>query len=247
MKFSILTLFPEMFASPFDHSIIKRALERKQICIKFQDIRTFGVGPRRQVDDTPFGGGPGMVLKADVLDAALASTVKESGPGRVIYLSPQGSRFSQCDAKRLAERSHVILVCGHYEGVDERFIKASVDEELSLGDFVLTGGELVAMAVVDAVTRLLPGVLGDAASATQDSFMDGLLDYPHYTRPATLKTGLTVPDVLRSGHHEQINAWRRRQALMQTMIRRPDLIDLANLSRAEKRVVSALLETLLNA
>ncbi|MBF0187754.1 MAG: tRNA (guanosine(37)-N1)-methyltransferase TrmD [Magnetococcales bacterium] len=248
MDVSLLTLFPEMFDGFLASSIIRRAQESARVSIRRYNIRDHADGPHRQVDDSPFGGGPGMVMKADVLAKALQKAKGERS-AHVVYLSPQGPRFDQTSAKRLAREAHLILVCGHYEGVDERFIHRYVDEEISLGDFVLTGGEIPAMAVVDAVIRLLPGVLGNAESAPEDSFYNGLLDHPHYTRPAVLsdanrKMETAVPDVLRSGNHAAIADWRRRQALLRTLIRRPDLIDGAPLSKAEQRLITTLRQEL---
>jgi tRNA (guanine37-N1)-methyltransferase len=228
-----------MIAAAAGHSILKRACDQGRVQIAIQSIRDHAPGLRRQVDDDPYGGGPGMVLKPDILDRALTHTLQQHGPGLVIELSPQGVRFTQSIAQELAQQSHLILVCGHYEGVDERFTEARVERTLSLGDFVLTGGEIPAMAVMDAVVRLLPNVLGDAASVEQDSFQTGLLDHPHYTRPEVWD-GHVVPPVLRSGHHGEVAAWRRRQALLRTLIRRPDLIAGARLSRQEQRLIHAL-------
>lgn len=252
--FTILTLFPEMFTGVLNASMLKRARDKGLIKVDALDIRAFAALPHRQVDDGSYGGGPGMVLRADVLGRALDSLSGGDGePGgdepahratgtgavHVIYLSPQGKRFGQEDAQRLAGHDHVVLVCGRYEGIDERFIAARVDEELSLGDFVLCGGEIPAMAVVEAVARLLPGVLGDGESAAADSFAQGLLDHPHYTRPSNWE-GLTAPPVLLSGHHGAVAVWRRRQALLRTLIRRPDLIPGACLTREERRILEAL-------
>ncbi|MBF0424559.1 MAG: tRNA (guanosine(37)-N1)-methyltransferase TrmD [Magnetococcales bacterium] len=235
---AILTLFPEMFSGVFAASILGRARGRGLLDVRLVQIRDFAGGRQRQVDDTPYGGGPGMVLRADVLDRALTHALV-GGPARVVMLTPQGAPFDQKAAERLAQEPRLVLVCGHYEGIDERFTDARVDEEISLGDFVLTGGEIAAMAVVDAVARLLPGVLGDAASAASDSFCHGLLDHPHYTRPEAW-AGRPVPPVLRSGNHGAVAAWRRRQALLRTIIRRPDLLGGVPLSKAEGRLVAAL-------
>ncbi len=245
IRFTVLTLFPEMFSGPLNTSILRRARERKLIETRMVPIREFGEGRHRQVDDTPFGGGPGMVFRADILDRALRAAL-EGGDGHVIHLTPQGRPFDQEKARQLAARDHLLLICGHYEGLDERFIEKRVDEEVSLGDFVLTGGEIPAMALIDAVARLRPGVLGDADSQA-DSFHDGLLDHPQYTRPATWRpeggrgeNPLTVPGVLRSGHHGAVADWRRRQALLRTLLRRPDLLPRAELSRQERRLLEAL-------
>ncbi|MEO5364019.1 MAG: tRNA (guanosine(37)-N1)-methyltransferase TrmD [Magnetococcus sp. DMHC-8] len=245
-----------MFAGLLSHSILKRAEERGLLQVVLVQLRDFAEGRHQRVDDAPFGGGPGMVIQADVLERAVASLHAEADTsgcarGRVVYLSPQGRRFDQDDAKRLAGLAHLVLICGHYEGVDERLVAARVDEELSLGDFVLTGGEIPAMAVLDAVVRLLPGVLGDGASAVGDSFYHGLLDHPQFTRPASwLRLDGQVdrvPEVLLSGNHGLVAAWRRRQALLRTLIRRPDWLQRADLTRTERRLMEMLahdLETL---
>ena len=253
IRFTILTLFPEMFSGLLDASILGRARGRGLIETRLVAIREYGQGRHRQVDDTPCGGGPGMVMRADILDAALQDAVAGC-PGHVIHLTPQGKPFDQDDARRLAAMDHLVLVCGHYEGVDERFVERRVDEEISLGDFVLTGGEIPAMAVLDAVARLCPGVLGDAGSFQADSFYHGLLDHPQFTRPVRWHPledvggepepptggGLPVPEVLLSGHHGAIADWRRRQALLRTLLRRPDMVPRAELNRPERRLLDAL-------
>ncbi|MBF0371541.1 MAG: tRNA (guanosine(37)-N1)-methyltransferase TrmD [Magnetococcales bacterium] len=246
MKFTILTLFPEMFSGFLEHSILKRAQEKGLLGVELLQIRDHATGRHRPVDDTPYGGGPGMVMKVDVLDRALESV---SDAPHVVYLTPQGKPFRQNDALRLADLNHVALVCGHYEGIDERFVEARVDEEFSLGDFVLTGGEIPALAIVDAVTRLLPGVLGDGESAKEDSFYTGLLDHPHYTRPRAWQDAhneqvRAVPDVLCSGNHGAVDQWRRRQALIRTLLRRPDLLESADLTRGERRMMEQFLREL---
>ena len=230
-------------------SILKRALARDILQMNLVQIRDFAEDKHQRVDDAPFGGGPGMVIKADVLDRALQSVQSNAtiDEGYVVYLSPQGKRFDQEDAKRLAALPHLVLVCGHYEGVDERFITARVNEELSLGDFVLTGGEIPAMAIIDAVSRLIPGVIGDEASAVGDSFYHGLLDCPHYTRPARWNREVgtvAVPSVLLSGNHGAIAEWRRRQSLLRTLVRRPDCLEHAILTRHEKRLIKNLAQDL---
>lgn len=242
MQWTILTLFPEMFDGPLDHSIVARAREKGLLQIRLVQIRDFATDRHHRVDDSPFGGGPGMVMKADVLEAALAHAVAER-PAHVVVLTPQGGIFQQADALRLAAMDHVVLICGHYEGMDQRFVQQRADEELSLGDFVLTGGEIPAMAVVDAVARLIPGVLGDPASCQEDSFCQGLLDCPHYTRPARWQEQ-QVPPILASGHHGGVALWRRRQAMLTTLIRRPDLLAWASLDKAERRILTELAKLL---
>ncbi|MBF0153760.1 MAG: tRNA (guanosine(37)-N1)-methyltransferase TrmD [Magnetococcales bacterium] len=239
---TILTLFPEMFSGVLTGSILGRAQKRGLLTVRLIQIRDFAPEPHRRVDDTPYGGGPGMVLRPDVLDRALLHAVAGSS-AHVVMLTPQGSPFDQEVAKRFARMRHIVLVCGHYEGVDERVTDTRVNEEISLGDFVLTGGEIAAMAVVDAVARLVPGVLGDAESYRTDSFYQGVLDHPHYTRPESW-AGHRVPQILRSGNHGAVAEWRRRQSLLRTLIRRPDLLGGMQLTKAESRLVKALAQDL---
>jgi tRNA (guanine37-N1)-methyltransferase len=215
----VLTLFTEMFPGPLGHSLAGRALADGTWALGTVNIRDFATDRHRSVDDTPFGGGAGMVIRPDVVDAALAS-VADGRP--LVYLTPRGRPFRQEDAKRLAAAPGVVLLCGRYEGVDQRVIEARSCEEVSVGDYVLSGGELAAMAVLDAVVRLLPGVMGAPASAEEESFAEPLLEYPHYTRPAEWQ-GRRVPDVLLSGHHAAIAAWRRAESERITRARRPDL------------------------
>ena len=219
---TVLTLFPEMFPGPLGHSLAGRALAAGHWNFSAIDIREFATDAHRTVDDAPFGGGPGMVMRADVLDAALDSVA--GAPGPVIYLTPRGRRFNQDLAESLAAGPGVTLLCGRFEGIDERLIETRQCVEISVGDFVLSGGEPAAIALIDACVRLLPGVIGDRRSLDEESFQRGLLEYPHYTRPATWR-GLTAPEVLLSGHHENIRAWRLDQAERITRERRPDLWD----------------------
>ncbi len=231
MKISILTLFPEMFQGVFDHSILKLVQEKKLLTVSFVNIRHFGIGKHQLVDDTPYGGGVGMVMRVDVMDKAIASAkCNYSCRERVILLDPQGETYSQQKAKTLATLDHLILLCGRYEGVDER-VRDLVDEEISIGDYVLTGGEIPAMAVVDSVVRLLPKALGKDESSQDESFSNytldakryTLLEYPQYTRPSAYE-GVHVPDILLSGDHQKIAQWRKRQALKKTEKKRPDLL-----------------------
>jgi tRNA (guanine37-N1)-methyltransferase len=215
----VLTILPEMFPGPLGHSLAGRAAARGDWRLAVGDIRDFALDRHRSVDDTPFGGGPGMVLRADVVDAALAAAPPELP---VFYLSPRGRRIDQQIVRDLAGGPGVTLLCGRFEGVDQRVLDARAIAELSLGDFVLSGGEPAAIALIDACVRLLPGVMGESASAAEESFSDGLLEYPQYTRPA-LWAGRAVPEVLASGHHEKIRAWRRAEAERLTRERRPDL------------------------
>ena len=236
IRFDVVTLFPEMFGAISGSGITSRALEAGLWALTTWNPRDFTTDSYRTVDDRPYGGGPGMVMLAEPLERALAAVKKSGGSGRVIYLSPQGRRLDHRKVLELAQQHAVTLLCGRYEGVDERLLARRVDEEVSLGDFVLSGGELAAMALVDAVVRQLPGALGDAASALEESFADGLLDCPQYTRPE-LYAGARVPEVLLSGHHENIRRWRLKQALGRTWLRRPDLIGTRGLSEQERKLL----------
>jgi tRNA (guanine37-N1)-methyltransferase len=239
MKFDILTLFPGMFGGPFSESIIKRAIEDGLIDIRLHDIRDYAADRHKTADDSPYGGGAGMVMKVEPLAACIEAVRMERSSARVILTSPRGKRFDQSLASELAGEEALLIICGRYEGVDERVRELFVDDEISLGDFVMTGGELAAMVIVDAVSRLLPGVLGSADSALSDSFSDGLLEYPHYTRPAEFR-GLGVPDVLLSGNHRDIAQWRRRQELQRTLFTRPDLLAEAQLSEKDREYLEEL-------
>lgn len=221
MKIDVITLFPGMFAGPLDESIIRRARDQGLLDLRIFNLRDWAQDRHKTVDDRPFGGGPGMLLKPEPIFAAVEALAVERT--QVILLSPQGRTFNQSVARELSAHEHLLLVCGSYEGFDERIREALADDELSIGDYVLTNGALPAMVIVDAVTRLLPGVLGDDASSSEESFSHGLLEYPHYTRPAEFR-GMKVPDVLLSGHHAEIEKWRRAQAQERTMKRRPDLL-----------------------
>ena len=216
---SVLTLFPDMFPGSLGQSLAGRAMDDGIWSLDVTDIRDFGQGRHRKVDDTPFGGGAGMVMRPDVVDAAVAS-VADGRP--IVYLTPRGRRFTQADARRFASGDGIVLVCGRYEGLDQRAIEARSMEEFSIGDYVLSGGELAALVLLDSVVRLLPGVMGAAESAEEESFSAGLLEYPHYTRPAEW-SGRTVPDVLLSGNHAAVAAWRQAESEQITMLRRPDL------------------------
>lgn len=224
MQFRIVTLFPEMVSNVAEFGVVGRGITRGLIDLECVNPRQFASDVHNTVDDRPYGGGPGMVMKYEPLKAAVGAAKESlSASGLVVYLSPQGRRFDQAAARRYAKLDGLVLIAGRYEGVDERFIEAQVDEELSLGDYVLSGGEIAAMAVVDAVSRLIPGVLGDDESAACDSFENGLLDCPHYTRPDVVD-GRSVPKVLMSGDHARIARWRRAEALGRTYLRRPDLM-----------------------
>ncbi len=233
MRIDILTLFPEVFA-PLFASIPARAQELGKATVEVYDLRHWGVGKHRQVDDTPFGGGPGMLLKPEPLFAAIEDLqARVETPGEVVFLTPQGQPLTQSLVCELACLPRLILLCGHYEGIDERVRQHLVDRELSLGDYVLSGGELPAMVLADAVIRLLPGVITQE-SYQQDSFYQGLLDHPHYTRPADFR-GLQVPPVLLGGHHKKIEQWRQEQALQRTQARRPDLLERKSLADSEQQ------------
>lgn len=221
-RFDIITIFPDMFSPVVHHSIVKRAQEKKKVAIHIHDLRDYAADKkRRSVDDRPFGGGPGMVMTCQPLFDAIKK-IKGRRKVRVVYTSPSGRPFDQAHAKRLTKHKNLIIICGHYEGIDERVRAKLVDEEISIGDYVLTGGEIPAMVIIDAVSRLLPGVLGKAESLEQESFESNMLEGPQYTRPANFR-GLKVPDVLLSGNHKQIAHWRKQQALKKTHEVRPDL------------------------
>lgn len=239
MKIDILTLFPDLFASPFAESILGKAQERGLLSVTAHNLRDWAQGKHKVTDDTPYGGGDGMVFKPEPIARALQDLRKQVPKARVLLMTPQGRTFSQQDAQRLSHEQGLILVCGRYEGVDER-VRPMVDEELSIGDYILTGGEPAAMVVVDAVARLIPGVLGSSGSAAGDSFSDGLLEYPQYTRPAEFE-GQPVPAVLLSGNHAAIADWRRREQLRRTLERRPDLLDEAELSDDDRMFVDCLI------
>ncbi|MEY4386162.1 MAG: tRNA ((1)-)-methyltransferase [Verrucomicrobiota bacterium] len=222
MKIDVLTLFPGMFSGPLDESIVKRAREAGHLQLGIHNLRDWTHDRHKTVDDRPFGGGPGMLLKPEPIFEAVEALAGEKT--KVILLCPQGRKFGQSIARELAKEEHLLLVCGSYEGFDERIREALADDELSIGDFVLTNGALPAMVIVDAVTRLLPGVLGDDESSKDESFSQGMLEYPHYTRPAEFR-GMKVPDVLLSGNHAEIAKWREQQARARTATRRPDLTE----------------------
>ncbi|MFT3930260.1 MAG: tRNA (guanosine(37)-N1)-methyltransferase TrmD [Spongiibacteraceae bacterium] len=236
MHIGVITLFPEMFDAVIDCGITSRAVDSGLLKVDCWNPRTFTSDRHQTVDDRPYGGGPGMVMKIEPLRAAITAARSELPQAKVIYLSPQGRRFDQRDAEELVKREQLIFVAGRYEGIDERVIETEIDEEWSIGDYVLSGGELAAMVMIDAVTRLLPGALGDEQSAQQDSFTDGLLDCPHYTRPEEYE-GRRVPDVLTSGNHELIRRWRLKQSLGRTWLRRPELLAQRELDKEQQRLL----------
>ena len=237
MKFDVLTLFPTLFSAFMEESIIGRAVKRGLVEIKITDIRAFARGRHKIVDDRPFGGGSGMIMKADPISRGLEAIPRCSDSSKVVFLTPQGSPFKQATAWELSRQDQLILICGRYEGVDERVRTHLVDLELSLGDYVISGGELAAMVIMDAIIRLIPGVLGGEDSNKEDSFEKGLLEYPQYTRPRIYR-GEEVPAVLLSGDHEKIRRWRRAQSLKRTLDRRPDLLEKANLTKEDKALLA---------
>jgi len=247
MRFDILTLFPSILSGVFEGSILQRAQEMGALSIALHNIRDYATDKHHVTDDTPYGGGGGMVMKPEPIFRAVESILGIAGSARtpphvpIILLTPQGRPFTQEVARQLAQCERIVLICGRYEGVDERVREYLVTDEISIGDYVLTGGEIPAMVVVDAVTRLLPGVLGDPGAPLEDSHAQGLLEYPHYTRPAEFR-GWGVPEVLLSGHHARITRWRREQALKRTWERRPDLLARAELSKADREFLRKLEE-----
>ncbi len=243
MHIDVITLFPELVSAVSEYGVVGRALQRQTVSLGLINPRDYSDLPHDRVDDRPYGGGPGMVMQYAPLHAAIEDA-RASSPGKqatkVVYLSPQGERLDQTAIREFGRSAHLVLLCGRYEGIDERLVQADVDEEWSLGDYVLSGGELAAMVVIDAIVRTLPGVLGDEQSAWQDSFEQGLLDYPHYTRPESIQ-GLDVPPVLISGDHAEIERWRLKQALGRTYLRRPDLIEKRQLSEQEQQLLEEFL------
>jgi tRNA (guanine37-N1)-methyltransferase len=236
MKFVVLTIFPDMFEPFWDHGIIRRAIDRQKIFASIVNIRDFADDRHHVTDDRPYGGGNGMVMKPEPLAGAIRAASKSSPSAKTILLTPQGQVFDQDKARQLATYEGLNLVCGRYEGVDERICDDLIDIELSIGDYILTGGELAAMIVIEAVTRLIPGVLGGEDSAALDSFSDGLLEHAHYTRPQGFE-GREVPEVLRSGHHKEIENWRLESSLMRTFVKRPDLLQKKALNRQELEII----------
>lgn len=239
LDFYILTLFPEMINQTLSHSIIGRAVKDGIIDIDAVDIRDFSKDKHRHVDDYPYGGGAGMVMQPQPIYDAYSNVKSKAGDMRVVYLTPQGRKFDQRIAEELSKERNLMLLCGHYEGIDERVIEEIVTDEISIGDFVLTGGELAAMSVIDAVARLIPGVLNKEESFENESFSDGLLEYPQYTRPPVFM-GNAVPDVLLSGHHANIDKWRREKSLERTYLKRPDLLKNADLSDKDIKFLKGL-------
>ena len=236
IRFDILTIFPEMFVSPFQASMLKAAQEKGILDIRVHNIRDYASDKHRMTDDAPYGGGCGMVMKVEPITKALRSIQRIADQSSVILMTPQGKRLDQSMVEELSSLPQIILICGHYEGVDERIRQYLVDQEISVGDYILTGGEIPAMLVVDAVSRLIPGVLGNTESVKSESFSMGLLEYPQYTRPGEYN-GWAVPDILLSGHHQAITAWRRQESLKRTLKRRPDLLKHDQLSSEDKLIL----------
>ena len=242
MEFDVVTIFPRMVDGLLAEGILGRAIDRGLLTVRVRDLRGFTDDRHRVVDDVPYGGGPGMVLKPDPLFRAVDAIRQERGAiGTIVLVSPQGRRFTQAEAARLARIGHVAILCGRYEGVDDRVREHLANEELSIGDYVLSGGELPAVVIIDAVARLVPGVVGDEESVSADSFARGLLDFPHYTRPSAFRD-LKVPEVLLSGHHGEIRRWRKRQAVERTLNRRPELLAQAALDDEEREILRELLD-----
>jgi tRNA (guanine37-N1)-methyltransferase len=239
MKFDILTLFPNMFSSPFQESILGKAIQKGLMDLRIINIRDFALDKHQVVDDSPYGGGQGMVMKVEPIARAIEWARSEDPSSWTIYLTPQGRSFNQEKARDLSSRSHLVLLCGRYEGVDERVREMFIDEEISIGDYVLMGGELAAMVMIDAVSRLLPGVLGSDQSAEDDTFTNALLEYPQYTRPFDFR-GSSVPEILLSGHHAAVSLWRRKEALRRTAVRRPDLLAKAKLTREDEELLEGI-------
>ena len=239
MKINILTIFPEMFESVLNASILGRAREQGLIEVNCVDIRPFSDRKHKNTDDYPFGGGAGMVMLAQPIIDAMASITGENFHGRRIYMGPRGAKLTTAKARQLAQEQELVLLCGHYEGVDQRALDSCIDEEISIGDYILTGGELAAMVLTDCVARFIPGVLGSSESPEEESFSDGLLEYPQYTRPRELR-GMPVPEVLLSGDHAKIKAWRRQESLRATKRFRPDLLANAPMTEKEKHMLEAM-------
>ncbi len=237
MRFDILTLFPTLFAPFLEEGVIGRAVQKGLLKVNLVNIRSFAEGPHNITDDRPYGGGSGMVMKADPIYRALESVEREKHNSKVILLTPQGKTFNQEEAWKLADLDQMVIICGRYEGVDERIRNRCVDMEISIGDYILSGGEPAAMVLLDSVSRLVPGVLGCERSNREDSFEDNLLEYPHYTRPRNFM-GDEVPEILLSGDHEKIRIWRRKESLKRTRDRRPDILEKAALSDEDKKILA---------
>jgi tRNA (guanine37-N1)-methyltransferase len=233
MEFHVITIFPDIFEAPLRWGVLGRARQRGLVKVVVHDLREHGMGPHRLIDDYSYGGGAGMVMRPEPIFDAVEETRRKGARGPVIYLSPQGEVLKQKKVEELSRLPGMILLCGRYEGVDERVLECCVDEEISIGDYILSGGEFAALVLIDAVSRLVEGVLGNVASAREDSLVEGLLKYPQYTRPAVFR-GMRVPEVLLSGNHQEVLRWRRRQSLLRTLRRRPDLLEKASLREEDR-------------
>jgi len=242
MRFTIITLFPDFFFSPLKTSILGKAIKNQKIKVNVINVRDFAAGKHKVSDDAPYGGGKGMVMKPEPIIKAIKSIREDNSAAWVTLLSPQGRLFNQILAGELSQKKHLVLICGHYEGVDQR-VRYFIDDEVSLGDFILTGGEPAALCIIDAVARLLPGVIGKPQSLEEESFSEGLLEYPQYTRPAEY-AGYKVPEILLSGHHKNIAQWRRQQAILHTLLLRPDLLSSTSLTEEDKEFLKRICEQL---
>jgi len=243
MIFTVLTLFPDFFSTPLKTSIIGRAIQNKKIKVNLVNIRDFAIGKHKVTDDTPYGGGKGMVMKPEPIIKAIEDIKQKDNKAFIILLSPKGRKFTQEVAEEFSKKSHLVLICGHYEGVDTR-VEYFVDDEISIGDFILTGGEAAALCIIDTVARLIPEVVGKPESIKEESFSDGLLEYPQYTRPREY-VGIKVPEVLLSGHHKNIARWRRYQSILRTLLLRPDLLLKAKLTEEDKKILREICEKIL--
>jgi len=243
MIFTVLTLFPDFFSTPLKTSIIGRAIQNKKIKVNLVNIRDFAIGKHKVTDDTPYGGGKGMVMKPEPIIKAIEDIKQKDNKAFIILLSPKGRKFTQEVAEEFSKKSHLVLICGHYEGVDTR-VEYFVDDEISIGDFILTGGEAAALCIIDTVARLIPEVVGKPESIKEESFSDGLLEYPQYTRPREY-VGIKVPEVLLSGHHKNIARWRRYQSILRTLLLRPDLLLKAKLTEEDKKILKEICEKIL--
>ncbi|MDL1955681.1 MAG: tRNA (guanosine(37)-N1)-methyltransferase TrmD [Candidatus Desulfofervidus auxilii] len=243
MIFTVLTLFPDFFSTPLKTSIIGRAIQNKKIKVNLVNIRDFAIGKHKVTDDTPYGGGKGMVMKPEPIIKAIEDIKQKDNKAFIILLSPKGRKFTQEVAEEFSKKSHLVLICGHYEGIDTR-VEYFVDDEISIGDFILTGGEAAALCIIDTVARLIPEVVGKPESIKEESFSDGLLEYPQYTRPREY-VGIKVPEVLLSGHHKNIARWRRYQSILRTLLLRPDLLLKAKLTEEDKKILREICEKIL--
>ncbi|OGC07378.1 tRNA (guanosine(37)-N1)-methyltransferase TrmD [candidate division WOR-1 bacterium RIFOXYD2_FULL_36_8] len=243
MNFHILTLFPEMFKGPFSESLLQKAQEKKILLINLIDIRSFATDKHNKADDTTYGGGPGMVMKLEPILKAIENISHNHKNPRIIFMTPSGEKFTQEKAKELSMENNIVVLCGHYENIDQRILENIVTDEISMGDYVLTGGEIPAMALVDCVARLIPGVVKEEESVKNESFYDNLLDFPSYTKPEEYN-GMKIPEMLKSGHHKKIREWRRKESLKSTFFRRPDLLAKANLTKEDRKILEEIIQNM---